>query len=231
MKNGKILWGVIFVIAGITLILGNLGYMGDVNFVSLTLSIILVAVSIKSIISRNFYGTFIPLALIGILFDKELGIEAITPWTILIAALLLSIGFSMIFSKKKSKHKYNKNKIPNFTEEDINDESYVNFETAFTGSAKYIKSTDFKQGTFECSFGSMKIYFDNAIIKDEMAFIDLEASFSGVELYIPKEWSVRNDLDVSMGKVEEENNSVSTGSPVIVLRGDVSFSSVDIIYV
>lgn len=36
-----------------------------------------------------------------IIYDEPLGIEGLTPWTVLVAALLLSIGFSLLFGTKK----------------------------------------------------------------------------------------------------------------------------------
>ena len=41
------------------------------------------------------------LAFAAILFDEALGIEAITPWPVLGAALLGTIGLNMIFNKNK----------------------------------------------------------------------------------------------------------------------------------
>ena len=59
---------------------------------------------IKSIFKRNFSGILFPIAFICIIFDDKLGITAITPWTVLIAAALGSLGLSMIFHNKPNKY-------------------------------------------------------------------------------------------------------------------------------
>ena len=56
---------------------------------------------IQNIIDLSWGGIFFPLAILAIIFEKPLGIEAITPWIVLIAALLLTIAFEMIFPKNK----------------------------------------------------------------------------------------------------------------------------------
>ncbi|MBQ2581352.1 MAG: hypothetical protein II574_06965, partial [Ruminococcus sp.] len=59
----------------------------------------------------------------------------------------------------------------------------------------------------------------------------LKAEFSGVELYIPKEWTVKNMLRCKMGGLEEkgEKNAAKSGK-FVVLTGDTSFSGVTIYY-
>ena len=101
MKKERVFWGLFLVIAGIVLVVSKLGYFAGVNLFSLVATVFLVAIIIKSVFKMNFAGILFPLAFIVILFDDQLGITAITPWTVLIAATLGSIGLSIIFPKKK----------------------------------------------------------------------------------------------------------------------------------
>mgnify|MGYP006893000712 FL=1 len=50
---------------------------------------------------REFLGNPVSIAFICIIYDDWLGITALTPWTVLGAALLGSIGLSLIFKKKE----------------------------------------------------------------------------------------------------------------------------------
>ena len=97
MKKHRIFWGVFLIVAGIFLIINKLGYLPDVNVFSLLLTVFLVVVIMKSLLRINFAGILFPSAFICIIYDKQFGITNITPWTVLIAALLGSIGLSMIF--------------------------------------------------------------------------------------------------------------------------------------
>ncbi|MBO0528685.1 hypothetical protein EXQ29_10995 [Clostridium botulinum] len=52
------------------------------------------------IFNNLFLSVLFPIAFICIIYDKQLGITNITPWTVLIGALLSSIGLSMVFHKR-----------------------------------------------------------------------------------------------------------------------------------
>ncbi len=229
MKKEKVFWGVFFILAGIFLIVSRLGYFTDVNIFSLFLTVFLVACMVKSVRHLNFAGILFPMALLCIVYAQPLGITEITPWPVLGAALFGSIGLSIIFHNK---HQYVHFKEENFSEViDQQDGNSFKFETSFGSSIKYVNADDFVYANLDCSFGAMKVYFDNAIIQNGNATINLDISFAGVELFIPKSWNVVNKANVSFGAIEEKNRSQTSGSPIITLTGDVSFSGVTIYYI
>jgi len=232
MKKESIFWGVLFILAGIFLIISKLGYFPDVNVFSLLLTVFLVVVIVKSLPRLNFSGILFPIAFICIIYDKQLGITAITPWTVLMAALLGSIGLSMIFHKhiKWINHNH-KCEDYKFEKIDVEDESHVGFKNSFGASIKYINTDKFEQADFNCSFGAMKVYFDNAIMSNENAIVRINASFSGIELYIPKTWNVDVKTNVFLGSVDEKNSNNKTTTNNLTLVGDVSFSGIEIIYI
>lgn len=82
----------------------------------------------------------------------------------------------------------------------------------------------------DSSFGLVKAYFDNAVIQSN-ATVQIDASFSGVELYIPKSWKVVNQIETSFAGVDEKNQSESSGMPVLTIMGEASFSGVTIMYI
>lgn len=232
MKKERIFWGVLFLLAGISMIISRLGYLPEVNVVSLVLTVALIVVIAKSIIHLNFAGILFPIAFICIIYDKQLGITEITPWTVLIAALFGSIGLSMIFHKHV---KWNNNK-QNFEDEkfekiDIEDESHVKFKNSFGTSIKYINTNKFEAADFNCSFGAMKVYFDNAIMSNENAIVRIDASCSGIELYIPKTWRIDDKTNVFMGAISEKNKNNQVTTNTLTLVGDISLTGVEIIYI
>jgi predicted membrane protein len=232
MKKERIFWGVLFILAGIFMIISKLGYFPNVNVFSLLLTVFLVVVIVKSLPSLNFSGILFPSAFICIIYDKQLGITAITPWTILMAALLGSIGLSMIFHKhiKWINHNHSHEDYK-FEKIDVEDESNVRFKNSFGASIKYINTDKFEQANFDCSFGAMKVYFDNAVMSNENAIVRINASFSGMELYIPKTWNVNDKTNVFLGSVSEKNRNNQTTTNNLTLVGDVSFSGIEIIYI
>ena len=75
------------------------------------------------------------------------------------------------------------------------------------------------------------MYFDNAIMSNENAIVRINASFSGIELYIPKTWSVNDKTNVFLGSIDEKNRNNQTTTNTLTLVGDISFSGVEIIYI
>lgn len=232
MKKESVFWGVLFILAGIFLIISKLGYLPDINVFSLLLTIFLVVVIVKSLPRLNFSGILFPIAFICIIYSRQLGITAITPWTVLIAALLGSIGLSMIFHKNIKWINHNhKCEDYKFEKIDVEDESFVGFKNSFGASIKYINTDKFEQADLNCSFGAMKVYFDNAVMSNEEAIVRITASFSGIELYIPKTWNVDDKTNVFLGSVSEKNRNNQTTTNNLTLVGDISFSGVEIIYI
>ncbi|BBF41794.1 membrane protein [Lachnospiraceae bacterium KM106-2] len=234
MRKSNILWGIIFILFGSLLIVSKLGLVANVNLLTLGITVILVVVMLKSLWNLQFGGVLFPLAFIGILYDEQLGITAITPWTILVAAAFASIGLDMIFHKCKVKvnlgHHYHKNHHdPDVI--NIDDDSYVSQETSFGDSVKYINSNDFKRADLSCKFGGLTAYFDHAILQGDSAVVNVDCSFAGIELYFPKEWKIDIQMNAVFGGVEEDGRNTADGSKVVTLLGDVRFGGVEIHYV
>lgn len=236
MKKERVFWGVFFILGAVAMVVSKLGLIGDIGIWTILFTVFLAAALIKSVIHRSVSGILFSIAFLCILYAKPLGITALTPWTVLGAALLGSIGCSILFRPWRKKywvehhHWGHDHYDEDFDLETIEGDS-MTMSTSFAGSIKYVNSNDFKRANLSCSFGSMKVYFDNAVIQGDQAVIVLDVSFAGVELFVPKEWHVENQADMSFGGLEEKNRSQSSGTPVLKLVGECSFSGVTIVYV
>lgn len=236
MKNKTWFWGLFFVCAGAIIILNALNVWGEIGVFRLLLGILMVPVIIKSIPGLHFGGILFPLAFLIILFAEELNLTMITPWPVLFTALFLTIGLSLVFkgrqygfhnfgrSRKHRKHGY------------INttgsiDEDEVSFGTSFGAGSKYLNSSNLRKAEFHCSFGALQIYFDNAQLSPEGATAHFEGSFCGIEIYIPRTWQVQNNIEVSLGSVEENNKGAVSEGPVLTLTGSVSLGGMEINYI
>lgn len=225
MKDGRLLGGLFLTLSAIALIINKLGYFPYIDF----FTVFLVYIIIKSALEVDFSGILFPIALICITYDEQLGITAITPWTVLIAALLGSIGLSMIFNKyPKWARNWNSSK---FNTIDTEDESHIKLKTSFAGSIKYINTDKFEQADLKCSFGAMKVYFDNAVLHEGEGFVNIESAFSGIELYIPRNWTVKDISTTSFGAITEKNRNEGTADNILTICGCIDFSGVEIIYI
>lgn len=230
----KLFWGLFFIVAGAFVIVDQLVGYTDIGLFSLICTIFLIPIFISSLFKLNFTGILFSVAFLAIIYKEPLNIENINSWSILLTALLGSIGLSILFNKRHF-HKgkcYRKCGSEHF-DEVINstDGEEVDFNVNFGSSIKYINSNNFKRADLRCNFGAMKAYFDNAKMVEDNAIINLDVSFGGVELYFPKEWRVINKVNNTLGAVEEKNNNREKTEKTVTLTGKVSLGGVEILYV
>lgn len=227
----KVFWGLFFITAGVFVIVDQFGNYTGMSLFNLLCTILLIPIFITSLFRLKFFGILFSLAFAAIIYKEQLNIEDINTTSILLTALLGSIGLSILFGKhhfcKIHSHKKNYNEVV------INnpDGNEVDFSVSFGSIIKYVNSEDFKVANLKSSFGSMKVYFDNAKIKGDNATINLDVSFSGVELYFPKEWRIIDKVDSTLGAVEQKNNCKESGEKTVTLSGKVNLGGVEIFYI
>lgn len=74
-------------------------------------------------------------------------------------------------------------------------------------------------------------HYYNAKIQSDSAVINIDVSFGDVNLYIPRSWNVVNEVHVFLGDMSCSHNNVSSDSPTVVIRGNISFGDTSIMYV
>lgn len=229
MKTKNLFWGIFFIIAAGLIVCNQLGYLIGITLLQLCISILLIPIVIKSFIHVSFPGIFFPLAIFIILFADTLGIPStLVPWPILAVALLASIGFSILFGKhhKWAEHWNNTHVHDEHFDQVVNveDDEVVDFGVKFGSSIKYINSKNLKEAKLFCSFGALKVYLDNTVLSEEGAVISLDVSFSGVEIYMPREWKIINQIDASLSGVEEKYSRCERTGPTVKLTGRARLS-------
>lgn len=238
-RNKNITWGIFFIIAAILVVLNKTSLLVGLNFWNVIITILLIPVIINSGRTLNFFGIFFPLALISILFSEPLGIEDFTPWTVLAAALFLSIGFTLIFPRKREiPSAYTQNVNPNVCPDPsksayaAQSDDYVNINARFSGAAKTLTSQSLKGVRIDASFASVKVYLDKTRIDANGAEILILSEFSGIELYIPADCQVVRGVNATLSGVDEKGRTgVPKNGGYIELKGDARFSGITVIYV
>lgn len=236
MENKKsIFWGIFLLVAAAFIIAGNLGLFGEVSLWTIGFSVVLAAWFITSMFKLSFGGMLFSLAFAAILFDEALGLEAITPWPVLGAALLGTIGLNMIFTKNKRDRFFGVN-IGHGMNGQIVDEQFANdeifkCESAFGSSVKYVSSSALKQARLESSFGSLTVYFDESQLGSEVVNIYVENSFGKMVLFIPKEWNTFVNVDRAFGSFNEIGRPTRETSSKVYIEGETNFGQLEINYI
>lgn len=232
MKKKDVFWGLLFILAAALIIMNQFGFFVGTSMFELVATVILGGIIIKSITRINFWGILFPLAGICIIYADEWNIPDFTPWPVLLTALLCSIGLSMIF-KRPNIWAFHSHCNNDYSSNVINeqDDKVIFCSASFGESMKYVNTDNFEKANIKCSFGELKVYFDNALIPSGKADIYLDVSFGEAVLFIPKTWRVMNDVHVFAGDMGEKNRNVATDSPVVTIHGNISFGAAQIIYV
>jgi len=237
----RVFWGVLFLAAAGLVIATSFGWLNlfVMNIWWLILMIFLAVITIASLINLQWFGVFFPIAGILTVLNYQ------TDWFnwsgtaiggIFATALLLSIAFSILFhhNYKKRYEKWVGEHGDDFAKtvsgQDDGDEVYV---SANLGEAvRYVESQHLQKVFVNCSLGGAKVYFANAKLADNQLEINIRASLGGVELYVPKNWKVVNNMNALAGGISEKNfANVDESSPIVTLRGSANLGGVEIIYV
>jgi len=225
-------WPVFLIASAVVLITSQLGLFSyHLGIFSLLLTIVLVAALISSLRYLSMPGVVFALAFLAMIYAKPLGITALVPWTILGAAVLLSIGLSMLIHPRYQYHYHNhRHHHDNYAESTgtIND-NQVNLDLTLGSSIRYVHSEAFAAGNLNVSMGSAKVYFDDVTLQTNSATINLNVSLGSLELYLPKTWQLQNNLDANLGSVNVNGVPTSAG-PVVILNGRVSLGELTINY-
>lgn len=237
-KARKIFWGVLFVLGAATVIAWKLGYLGELGIWTVLLSVALLGVFVDGIFMRSFGMMSFSVAFFIIVNDTLLGLEAITPWPVLIAALLLTIGLSILFPHHGKWHKYanhvcnhhDRHGCESDSSDNLNGEN-VNYQICFGEAVKYITSQELSQVSLECSFGSLVVYFDNAVLKDGTATVHVANSFGSTVLYVPSDWKTIHKTKNAFGGTTEKGHGNPNATNILNIYGDISFGALEIHYI
>lgn len=229
MKKEKYFWGFFFIGAAIMLVLNQMNILPEINIFTFIFSVLLFYMLFKAIMQRSIGGMIYSSAFLLMIYDQMLGMPNLPFWTTFIAAIFLHIGLRFIFP-----HRYHNE----WKEKHSGSKEYVNtnqmeFNTSFADSTKYVETGNFESAKVNVSFGALALYFDNATIQSEEAFVEFDASFCGIELFIPKEWNVVNKCDVMFAGVEDHKRRGMdvVNAPTLVLTGRIKFAGIEIHYI
>ena len=232
----KIFWGVGFVLVAVALILDALGVLagiispfGEVSLIALAAALLLLAYAISRLVKGSVGEIFIPLALIFMLFEKNIAFlmgraetDIINNWLLLGCAAMLWIGFSILFSgiRKKDKH----------AKQAYRDKINHHSSGTFGSTVKYINCDGFKYESIENNMGSFTVFFENVDKYQGGGILDIENNLGSMTINVPSSWRVDVQIESALGGSSKPGNDNSTG-PLLVIKGENNLGGVAVKYV
>ncbi len=239
MRKNSIMTGSILILIAIVMMLSSMGFMPDIPWFKLLLTVAIGSWTLRAVMDMDFFGMFLSASIIAWMFDKELMIEHLTPFPLCVAAAFLGIGLNMILGKKKKIVHINYKdgdtwKEANF--EDIRNEEWqdgrtVVLENNFNSTSKYVNAAAFSNANLENNFGSANVYFNNATIFGKEAVVELENNFGQMNIYFPNTWRASISQESAFGRINifgEPNRDMD--APCVIVKAESNFGMLNIYF-
>lgn len=235
MKTGKIFWGIGLILVAVALILDALGVMapivsavGEISLLAILAAILLLSYIISKLSKGKIGEMFVPLALIFMLFEKNIatvcGLEdanIINNWLLLGCAILLWIGCSILFPGHKVKFKAEKN-----------GGGKVNCSRSnLTSTVRYIDASNFGTECVENNLGSIVVKFENADKYTGGGVLYVENNLGSTVVEVPSGWRFVQNIDNNLGVVTAPSEQGDINAPLLMIKGENNLGSVTIKFV
>ena len=220
-------WGIVLVLAAVVLILDGVGV--DFGF-GITPWKIILGVRIASwlvyeIVRLKFTDIFFPLAFLFIVFKEPLakaigytGDNLISNWIVLLAALLLTIGFKAIF---KPKHIVS-----------INGKEY---EVSGDHGGKigrqtlYFDASNLDGAVVKENLGNVEVFITNREAYEGGGVITVNNNLGKITVHVPENWNVVTQASENLGNVNIPQRDVD-GEKTITLVITENLGNISAVY-
>lgn len=225
-KKSNLVWGVFFMLAGVFTVMNAAGAFEGVDLFRTAFTLLMIPVVVVSIMDVNFWGIFFPFALLGIMYDSELGIEDLTPFPILIAAAFFSLGMSMLVPKKAMPGLGTQAAVGGTPNIDL----YI--RARMGRQIKSLPNGLFRSVAVDAFCADIKVYVSGAQLMDGHGDLLLSCTVSNVELYVPRDWQVIAATDCTAKEIDEKGYvNAAKSENVLLIHGSARATGVTVVYV
>lgn len=228
----KTLLGVGLLLAAVYLLFGHSLPLPDlgISFWSLLFILGFGCLAIQALLRRKWTEAYVFAIITFILLNNQFEWLEVGTGTIVLAAVLAGIGCNFLLTSKENKI-FIKGKPFEFYLHGKHTSSgeTASSDTVFGSATRYING-EIGDVSGDVVFASTMLYFDNAQLPTGYATYSGDAVFSSVKLYVPQDWRVEFTGDRVFSNVKMQPQSASS-SKVLMITGDLVFSSLEIIYI
>lgn len=219
MKNRKIVMGVVLALEAVGLLIA--AFVPDIALANIPVWKIIVGAAMVYFILDDLicgkhmskrFEFFIPLAVLFLIFEREIGTSlGIGPniannWIILAVAVLFTVAFKMIFGSHSGDARAKK----------------------FSSNAYYFDVSSGDHFCVKSSFGEANVFFENTDIpSDRDVVLTVENSFGETMINVPSNFTVTVDIASRFGEVNCRQNTV-VGGRKLIIKGSNQFGEVNI---
>ena len=240
MRKNNVTTGLFLILIAAIMMGSAMGLIPNLPWFRLICATALTVWAIKALFKSNFLGAFFSASIVAWIFEKELMIEHLTPFPLVVAAILVGLGLNMIIGKRKKIISYEytdkngqwkENTINDVKKEEWKEGREVVLKNNFNSTSKYVNSVSFSSAKLENNFGSANVYFTNANVWNGQATIDLENNFGRMNIYLPGKWRANISQDSTFGHINihgEPNRDMD--APVVIVKAESNFGELNIYF-
>jgi len=237
-KSKGILFGLLLVIAGLLFLSFNFGWIDPaLKPVLFSWPMILIVVGIIGFSRSNLLMSFFWLIL-GFFFlipriaeiypERFAGLDgnfAHTYWPVLLILLGICLMARVLFGRNRRCGKHRQ--VAADAVEGVN--GRIEKRVVFGGSESIFLDPVFNGGIISATFGGVVLDLRRTTLPEGETFLDIDAIFGGVELYVPGDWVVETRFQTILGGMEDKRLiSQPDHSRKLILQGDLIFGGCEI---
>ena len=215
---------VLLVLAALVLLQGNFGIPSLEGEIWPLIGIGFFAYqSVEAILRRHFTSASVTALVALMIANHFYDILPIPNQSLFWASVLIVLGVSMLTHTNRT---WNGKKWWYDGEKTI----LTDKEVAFGAGTFYKQDQELVEDEFEVGFGNAKIYYDNAEMLGDSATLKIEVGFGNAVIYVPQHWRVDLKVETFCGAAKADA-PVSPTSKTLIIRGDVAFGKLGVVYV
>ena len=215
---------VLLVLAALVLLQGNFGIPSLEGKIWPLIGIGFFAYqSVEAILRRHFTSATVTALVALMIANHFYDILPIPNQSLFWASVLIVLGVSMLTHTNRT---WNGKKWWYDGEKTI----LTDKEVAFGSGTFYKQDQELVEDEFEVGFGNAKIYYDNAEMLGDSASLKIEVGFGNAVIYVPQHWRVDLKVETFCGAAKADA-PVAPTSKTLIIRGDVAFGKLGVVYV
>lgn len=235
-KNNNIFMGAVLIFLALYIVVSRLIDLPGIPVFKIIFTCMFGYTVYKGVRKRDYGMIFIPSAILLCMYDDILGIQDITPFVVMAAAVLLTVGFNMIFKRGKSDlevvydssiegtctsdYKYNPEKRK------------VVIDNSFGAVTRYIQEEDLREVVIDNGLGTCTVYFQNVTLENNILKMKVDNGLGTTTVYFPKEWSINLNQDNGLGRITVNGQpSSDPQSPCVDIFVDNGLGAVNLNFI
>jgi predicted membrane protein len=214
--NSRFVLGALVIIAGILLVLKNVGILPwQVTEIVFSWQMLLIVIGIVSISRKNNFVPGVILIAIGSYFlipeftnTPELFSKFF--W----GGILMLLGVMIIFRTMTYRGIHN-------VRVDGDSQDYVDEVSIFGGSEKRMTTKNFRGGRITSIFGGSNLDFSDSKLAEGISELDVLSVFGGFKLIVPADWTIKIETMSVLGGITDKRSKYvdDASGKILIIKG------------